>query len=851
MSIAQPTPNETSSTPSATPTAPSAIPSAPSARISRYWVERPRLLDHVVGLLDHQLVILRAAAGAGKSVLLHQLRAHCAAAAIPFTLIDRRDRSVRAALAESETHDTGHRLIAVDAVSLDADDCAVLLAALDARPDLTVVVSTRVRSALESGGVGISHDVALVDPALLAMTEDEVAAVLALNGMRPTQRAVERVHSVLGGWPACVQLAATSLRFAAVDGQLDDPAATLPECLADYAALFTAVFPADPEATSAIAALPYLDRSLLELAAPDVDAEPFLNALEAAGAGRWYASVSGRRFEIAPPLRRALGARADVSHLDAAVYDLLSDRGDTMTAIELASAHGDDARATTLLADHFDALRVRHRRRWQRATALLSTDAMSARPDLAVRIASLALVEHRTPAAAARLSRGLGALRPPGGQADPSAAVVDATLRADGHRLLGEYGKALEAAERIDDVLGAAPEGALNDAVRSAAHRAAGLAAWHARRGDDARRHLRSAAGGDPVDPHTAESFGALVLLDVVDGRVRSARSALEAAGPETATRSDVGALAIARAAIAAEDGEAATARGLLGRGEAVPGLVDAEGGFDEFWPLRIALRATLSLLEGDAPGAMSAVREGDALAHTLPASHRLRAILQSVRSDVMVALRSARTALEGSRGPLSLSDATAASTGRALALVGQHGQAFAFLSQRLARETFSERALVDTLLVQAAAGVQLGHRGAALDALVRAVEISRVHDLRMPWRYVPVPDRAALADLLPEVGEFLDDDAPAVFAAGLSVPTLSRREQIVLSHARIHDSVAQIAAALVVSPNTVKTQLRSIYRKLGVSSREEAITAAHEWRLLAPLAPSPARDSSTGQSPR
>ena len=42
-----------------------------------------------------------------------------------------------------------------------------------------------------------------------------------------------------------------------------------------------------------------------------------------------------------------------------------------------------------------------------------------------------------------------------------------------------------------------------------------------------------------------------------------------------------------------------------------------------------------------------------------------------------------------------------------------------------------------------------------------------------------------------------------------------------------------QIAATLYISRNTVKTHLRSIYQKLGVASRSEAIERAVELRLL------------------
>lgn len=63
--------------------------------------------------------------------------------------------------------------------------------------------------------------------------------------------------------------------------------------------------------------------------------------------------------------------------------------------------------------------------------------------------------------------------------------------------------------------------------------------------------------------------------------------------------------------------------------------------------------------------------------------------------------------------------------------------------------------------------------------------------------------------------------------------PPLSRQERRVLGLLAESRSNDEIAQALVVSPNTVKTQLRQIYRKLGATSRAEAVRIARELGIL------------------
>lgn len=64
-------------------------------------------------------------------------------------------------------------------------------------------------------------------------------------------------------------------------------------------------------------------------------------------------------------------------------------------------------------------------------------------------------------------------------------------------------------------------------------------------------------------------------------------------------------------------------------------------------------------------------------------------------------------------------------------------------------------------------------------------------------------------------------------------VEQLSEREMAVLRYLPSTLSLPEIARELFVSPNTVKTQCNAIYRKLTVTSRQAAVQAARELRLL------------------
>jgi len=77
---------------------------------------------------------------------------------------------------------------------------------------------------------------------------------------------------------------------------------------------------------------------------------------------------------------------------------------------------------------------------------------------------------------------------------------------------------------------------------------------------------------------------------------------------------------------------------------------------------------------------------------------------------------------------------------------------------------------------------------------------------------------------------------APATFernAAALASLGITQREEQVLGLLASGKSNKEIAAKLGVSPNTVKTQVASLYQKLEVQRRTQAVQKARELALI------------------
>ena len=147
-------------------------------------------------------------------------------------------------------------------------------------------------------------------------------------------------------------------------------------------------------------------------------------------------------------------------------------------------------------------------------------------------------------------------------------------------------------------------------------------------------------------------------------------------------------------------------------------------------------------------------------------------------------------------------------------------------------------RTLVDIQLIRAAIEYERGNFVVSDVSADRAfVTIART-GARVPLRRIPVTTLSSIASRAtqrqhsPEVSRMLDLIVHHTAGSGREVETLSVRERLVLAQVQRGLTVAAIAAELYISPNTVKTHLRRLYRKLGVSTRDEAIRAARALGL-------------------
>ena len=344
--------------------------------------------------------------------------------------------------------------------------------------------------------------------------------------------------------------------------------------------------------------------------------------------------------------------------------------------------------------------------------------------------------------------------------------------------------------------------------------------------------------------PEPADCIAHLALAEAWRGRLRRAAeladraAALAACGRRPGHDQDPAAL-IARAWVHLERNELREARRCVKQ---------ADTALDRTPDELIAAAAYLvaaggALAEGRASVAVQIITRARSGRPIPPWLDRQLSVIQSracaAAGDIQAALAAAGRA--GSED----SPEAAVALAHARAAAGDGDAATRALAPVLAARAVPDRVRVYAWLVDARLGYTSGDRARGHRSLAAALRLAEPEQLRLPFvlerswispvlrqdpglteahrRLLPAPGHTRLP--APQAGP---DQVPA-----LPAEPLSDREREVLRHISGMLSTAEVASEMYISVNTVKTHLRTIYRKLAAAHRGEAVRRARQLELI------------------
>ncbi len=473
-----------------------------------------------------------------------------------------------------------------------------------------------------------------------------------------------------------------------------------------------------------------------------------------------------------------------------------------------------------------------------------------AQPYLVSAAMALAASQDESSAAALTAAEHLLARLP--ADQEPASRLTAALIRLAVSRRSGDLSAAAAAGARAQVLVSRVPDDVLaqHDEIRAQVLAARGAVELWLGHLDKAAQILDSgaaAATASGSEHERAHCLGHLALLEALRGRLnRAAELAAQAtearttAGPRMAAQRSPAALA-ALAWVHLQHNELRAARGLLSQLNAalnvspdrpvgtVAYLVAAYGGLAEGnpdvaeqfvararsgWPVPAWLEQRLSLVESR---------------------------VSAQAGDIPAALAAAERA-----GDNSL--AVAPALAHVWAAAGDGESARRVLEPVLAApDEAPERVRLAAWLVDAQLSYDSGDRARGHRSLASAMRLAEPEQLRLPFAlergwlgqvlrqepelaythrrlFAPAPRRGQLP-ALPAVPDHAR--MPAL------VEPLTEREREVLRHVSLMLNTAEVASEMYISANTVKTHLKSIYRKLEAAHRGEAVRRARQLELI------------------
>ncbi|GGY99291.1 LuxR C-terminal-related transcriptional regulator [Streptomyces poonensis] len=371
-----------------------------------------------------------------------------------------------------------------------------------------------------------------------------------------------------------------------------------------------------------------------------------------------------------------------------------------------------------------------------------------------------------------------------------------------------------------------------------------GSALVWAGRFDEARSALSRAvrcSGSPSTTLPRQDALGHLALIDYLNGwpgqaekKVLTAMGEAQRLGLPPPLRTGIGRLVLA--AVAVDRDELDEAQALLEETAphgGAPDPVEAAG--------RIVATSRLLLARGQVRDALRTVRTSVPAEVVSPWVEEHAALVASAGH---LAEGRPEAAVEVLGHTPARRPARAVAAAHARLAAGAGGEALGILDALTGADRGGPALTVRATLVRAQAADQAGDLTTARRLATQALLDARRERLRRPFLEAGPWLRRVLGTGagLPPAWDLLAVRPPgpptpgnrtAVRHQALVVEQLSERERDVLQRLAQMMSTDEIAADLYVSVNTVKTHLKSVFRKLGVNRRSDAVRRARELRLL------------------
>jgi LuxR family maltose regulon positive regulatory protein len=764
-------------------------------RIRPPSVRRPRLERLLADGTRRPVTVLSAPPGTGKTTLLMSWFDECPPGRATWVTIGGGDHEPLDALLRRLSAGEPHVLVVDDAHHLDGVDLAALVQAIERPGSLDLVVSSRADLPLGIGRLRQDQRVAEIRGAALAFTPGEAQQLLVARGVRLRPAEVQRLHARTEGWAAGLRLMACALERGVPARRLVEDDRAAQAAVSDY--LLTEVLNREsPELLRFLLRTSVAERLSPELAvllSDDDRGGDHLDDLHQRGIfvvaldDGWYRYHALFAALLRARLRMEDPATATALHRTAARWFLAHNLR------ALAQTHAQAGDDWYLVGDLL-------RSRWRDAVAVGDFDVR-----LTAGLSEAALRDEVALGLLAAAERPERPMPAGAGRRFPAETAVVTRLRACRMHPGPGPGPGPLAGDASGDPALAPVAGALDAELRLGA-------------GDiDGAITLARRVGGDAASPVRGDATAVLAVAMAVRGSHTAARGLGEEAVSGTTAR--------------------------VGRGRLAPyapGLISAICELQRGRPL-----SHDTLREPPATGpavlhrTLAAVRAAARTAPGVAAVVEPALAADPLARRVLVALGVLEVDdTDGVRTPLG-GEAEEAVRRARYALATGSTRAAQQAAARVVDETAAHpRTRCEAAILVSVAARARGDRSAAGEHARIALAIAGRTQVWAPillhgGSVVAVIGEVARDDSrLQSVGiEALEllrhEDGPAV------VEELTDRERAVLRFLPTLMSNDEIALTMHLSVNTVKTHLKTLYRKLGVRRRRDAVLRAKEQDLL------------------